>query len=126
MPARFRRLLHRPWSPDDERLVVFVVIAAIVLFRSAMFVFEKWLDVDSDQKHLSEGRAFPLLMYGQNYVLAVEAWLAAPLFVIFGASVPARRAGGTGRGGPATGSASTSCWWAGCRPPCAWSAAAAR
>jgi len=96
MSAPFRRLFRRPWSLDDERLVVFIAIVAIVLFRSAMFVFERWLDFDSDQaifglmaKHLSEGRAFPLFMYGQNYVLAVEAWLAAPLFVLAGASVPA-------------------------------------
>jgi len=40
-------------------------------------------------KHIAEGRAFPIFMYGQNYVLAVEAWLAAPLFAIAGPSVTA-------------------------------------
>jgi hypothetical protein len=28
-------------------------------------------------------------MYGQNYILAVEAWMAAPMFLLFGVSVPA-------------------------------------
>ena len=38
-------------------------------------------------KHIAELRAFPVFMYGQSYLLAVEAWLAAPFFVLFGASV---------------------------------------
>jgi hypothetical protein len=37
-------------------------------------------------KHLSELRAIPVFMYGQSYILAVEAWMAAPLFVLFGVS----------------------------------------
>lgn len=40
-------------------------------------------------KHLAEGRAWPVFMYGQSYILAIEAWLAAPLFLIFGVSVAA-------------------------------------
>src|SRR6185436_16486627 len=31
--------------------------------------------------------AFPLFFYGQNYMLGVEAWLAAPMFLLFGVSV---------------------------------------
>ena len=37
-------------------------------------------------KHLAELRAFPIFLYGQTYMLGVEAWLAAPLFAIFGVS----------------------------------------
>lgn len=51
---------------------------------------------DSDQaviglmaKHLSQLRAFPLFMYGQSYILAVEAWMAAPVFLVAGVSVAA-------------------------------------
>ena len=33
-------------------------------------------------KHISEGRAFPVFIYGDRYMLAVQAWLAAPLFAI--------------------------------------------
>ena len=79
-----------------ERRLVFATVTALILFRSAIFVFRPTLSFDSDEavfglmaKHLAEGRAFPLFMYGQNYILAVEAWLAAPMFLLFGASIPA-------------------------------------
>lgn len=76
-----------------ERTVVLAVAVALVLLRSAAFV---WFEAnfDSDQawqglmaKHISEGRAFPIFTYGQNYNLAVEAWMAAPLFWLAGPSV---------------------------------------
>ena len=58
-----------------------------MLLRSAVFVFGAQPQFDSDQaivglmaKHLSEMRALPIFFYGQHYMLAVEAWLAAPLF----------------------------------------------
>src|SRR5438309_885545 len=35
-------------------------------------------------KHLAEGRTFPLFFYGQNYMLGVQAWIAAPLFLVIG------------------------------------------
>jgi hypothetical protein len=51
-------------------------------------LFEQ-IQFDSDQaifglmaKHLSEGRALPLFMYGQPYLLAVDSWLAAPWFAV--------------------------------------------
>lgn len=40
-------------------------------------------------KHLSEGRAFPVFMYGQSYILGVQSWMAAPVFLLVGVSVPA-------------------------------------
>ena len=40
-------------------------------------------------KHLAELRAFPVFWYGQTYMLGVEAWLAAPLMALVGASVTA-------------------------------------
>jgi hypothetical protein len=49
---------------------------------------------DSDQaivglmaKHLSEFRTFPLFFYGQNYMLGVQAWMAAPFFWVGGPTV---------------------------------------
>ena len=79
-----------------ERLLVYIAVVLIVLYRSAMFVFNPTLNLDSDEaivglmaKHLSQGRAFPLFYYGQNYMLGVEAWLAAPVFLVMGASVTA-------------------------------------
>lgn len=80
----------------SERRIVAAVAVALVLLRSAVFVFWEQSHFDSDQaitglmaKHLSQGRALPVFWYGQNYMLAVEAWIAAPVFLIVGASVAA-------------------------------------
>ena len=84
------------YARRQERLIVFSAVVGLTVFRAALFVFETQLDFDSDQavvglagKHLLEGRAFPLFFYGQNYWLAVESWLAAPMFWLFGVSVAA-------------------------------------
>ena len=79
-----------------ERLLVALFVVGIVLIRSAVFVFWEETQFDSDQavmglmaKHLSEGRAFPVFFYGSNHILAVQAWLAAPVFLLAGVSVTA-------------------------------------
>ena len=73
---------------------MFALAAALILLRSAVWVRFEQSDFDSDQaivglmaKHLAEGRAFPLFYYGQHYMLAVEAWVAAPFLRLFGATV---------------------------------------
>ncbi|TAK16455.1 MAG: hypothetical protein EPO35_05295 [Acidobacteria bacterium] len=70
------------------------VAAALVLLRSWVFVAYEQSFFTSDQaivglmaKHIAEGRAFPLFFYGQSYMLAVEAWAAAPFVALGGASV---------------------------------------
>ena len=75
------------------RWIIPASVAAIVVARSAIFLVSPEAHFDSDQaivglmaKHLSELRAFPVFFYGQTYMLGVEAWLAAPLFAVFGAS----------------------------------------
>ena len=62
--------------------------------RAFPFVWWPNTHFDSDQavvglmaKHISEGRAWPLYFYGQNYMLAVEAYLAAPVMWALGATV---------------------------------------
>ena len=72
-----------------ERAAVYGLVVVLVLFRSLPFALYEQIQFDSDQavfglmaKHLSEGRAFPLFMYGNEYLLAVEAWLAAPWFLV--------------------------------------------
>lgn len=81
------------WA-SRERWVATAIVFAFILLRSAIFVFWERAHFDSDQaitglmgKHLAEGRALPIFYYGQSYMLAVEAWLAAPLFLVFGTSV---------------------------------------
>jgi len=69
-----------------------------VLLRSFVYLRYEQLAFDSDQaitglmaKHLIEGRALPLFFYGQTYMLAVEAWVAAPVMLLLGATVAALR-----------------------------------
>src|SRR4029078_8341853 len=82
-----------------ERWMAIAIALAIVAMRSAIFLLRPEAYFDSDQaivglmaKHLAEGRAFPVFLYGQTYMLGVEAWLAAPLFAIAGVSGTALQA----------------------------------
>lgn len=77
-----------------ERQVVWLFVAAAVVVRSLVFLAWEHASFDSDQavvglmaKHISEGRAFPLFFYGQNYLLAVQAWIAAPFVWALGPTV---------------------------------------
>ncbi len=81
------------------RFLPIVLLWLLVFARSAVFLFHEQAYFDSDQaivglmaKHLADGRAFPLFFYGQSYLLGVDAWLAAPVFLVFGASVAALHA----------------------------------
>src|SRR5204863_9575337 len=81
-------------SRNPQLLRAAAVAAALIALRSFVWIWFEQSGFDSDQavvglmaKHLAEGRAFPLFYYGQHYMLAVEPWLAAPFFRIFGASV---------------------------------------
>jgi hypothetical protein len=80
---------------QSPRVALFAVLAiALVLFRAFAPTWYEGYHFDSDQavvglmaKHISELRAFPLFVYGQDYILAVQAWLAAPFFLIGGPTV---------------------------------------
>ncbi|MEO6213574.1 MAG: hypothetical protein ABIP65_08100 [Vicinamibacterales bacterium] len=83
------------WRPSG-RWAAATIVTVVILVRAAVFVLWERAHFDSDQaitglmaKHLAEGRAFPVFWYGQSYMLAVESWLAAPLFLVFGSSVTA-------------------------------------
>jgi hypothetical protein len=74
--------------------IVLAVAAALALARSAVFLLWEQAGFDADQaifglmaKHIAEGRAVPTFLYGERYLLALEAWLAAPLFAVWGPSV---------------------------------------
>ncbi len=61
----------------------------VVLRVLPLLAYEYIFDADQAivglmAKHLSEGRTFPLFFYGQNYMLGVQAWMAAPLFLLGG------------------------------------------
>jgi hypothetical protein len=81
-------------SPRASLRVAIAIVACAVLVRAFPFVWWPNTHFDSDQaivglmaKHISEGRAWPLYFYGQNYMLAVEAYLAAPVMLMLGVSV---------------------------------------
>jgi hypothetical protein len=80
--------------PNREQWIAGAVLVLLVVLRSIVFVFWEQSFFDSDQaitglmaKHLIESRAFPVFYYGQNYMLGVEAYLAAPVFAVAGVSV---------------------------------------
>jgi hypothetical protein len=80
--------MRTPFDGGRRELQFFAALAALlVLLRCALFVFRGYVDFNSDQaivglmaKHVSEFRAFPLFFYDQNYMLGVQAWIAAPFF----------------------------------------------
>ena len=77
-------------SPRTEFRAAVGIAVALVILRSAVpLVTERSLDSDQAvvglmAKHASEFRTFPLFFYGQNYMLGVQAWLAAPFFWVGG------------------------------------------
>jgi len=77
-----------------ERMLAVGLAVALTVLRSATLVGFEGARFDSDQallglmaKHLIEGRAFPVFTYGQPYMLGVEAWMAAPFFLVGGPTV---------------------------------------
>lgn len=91
-----------PWSARGTRVELAIAIGlawTLVVARSFVFAAFPHAAFDSDQaivglmaKHLSEGRAFPLYLYGYSYMLAVESWIAVPYFWIAGPTVAALKA----------------------------------
>jgi len=80
--------------PQRPLTIAMAAAVALVLARAAVFLFWEQASFDADQaifglmaKHIAEGRAFPMFIYGDQYMLGVQAWLAAPLFAVFGPSV---------------------------------------
>lgn len=89
-------MIDRATDPARARELWLAIGAALflVLVRSFMPLAYEQVSFDSDQavvglmaKHLSELRAFPLFFYGQNYMLGVQSWIAAPFVWMGGATV---------------------------------------
>src|SRR5437867_1534967 len=82
-----------------ETVLMCGIAVLLVLIRAFAPVRYEGFHFDSDQaivglmaKHLAELRVFPLFFYGQNYMLGVQAWMAAPLFALGRPSVGLLRA----------------------------------
>src|SRR5215203_3913047 len=85
---------NRSINVQRERWLIIALLVLFVIARSVVFIFWEEAQFDADQavmglmaKHISQGRAFPVFFYGSNHILAVEAWLAAPVFLLAGVSV---------------------------------------
>ena len=70
------------------------ILAALTIARTLAYLVFAPVHFDSDQAvfgimaiDLAHLKALPIVMYGQTYLLAVIAWLAAPLFAMFGPSI---------------------------------------
>ena len=89
------RPIHSILDGGRHEALFFMGLAVLlVLVRTATFALVEGIVFNSDEaiyglmaKHLSEFRTFPLFSYGENYQLAVEAWIIAPFFWIFRPSV---------------------------------------
>jgi hypothetical protein len=84
------------WRPELAAAIG-SALAIIVLRSIVPMVYERF-DFNSDQaivglmaKHLSELRTFPLFYYGQNYMLGVESWIAAPFVLVGGTTIAMMR-----------------------------------
>lgn len=71
-------------------LAALAAVALVVVARGVPFM-APGVRFDADQavmglmaKHISEGRAFPIYFYGQDYLLALEAYAAAPVMWLLG------------------------------------------
>ncbi len=71
-----------------------LLAAGLIVLRSFVFLQYEQADFDADQAivglmatHLAEGRAWPLFFYGQLYMMGVQAWMAALVFLLTGPTV---------------------------------------
>lgn len=97
LPMRLHRAADRArhmWTAERPLLLAMSLAALLVFARSAVFLWWEQAGFDSDQaifglmaKHIAEGRGFPMFIYGAPYMLGLQAWLAAPLFAVFGPAV---------------------------------------
>ena len=81
-----------PGSRRALALCAGAAVALVVVRALVPWLFEQIFDSDQAivglmAKHLSEFRTFPLFFYGQNYMLGVQAWMAAPFFWVGGPTV---------------------------------------
>jgi uncharacterized membrane protein len=70
------------------------LLASLICLRSWVFLWFPQAHLDSDQavfglmaKDIALGRDFPVFTYGRRYMLAVGAWLCAPLVALFGMTI---------------------------------------
>ncbi len=84
----------RAWGRKHAGALSVAALLFLVLLRGIPHVFFRNAHFDSDMAifgvmgiDIAHGRTIPFYGYGQTYLLALEAWFAAPIFALFGPSV---------------------------------------
>lgn len=79
-------------APSEKRILA--IVLALLCWKNALYVLG--VHFDSDQAllglvgvKLSHWQGLTVFVYGQRYLFALESWLAAPLFALFGPSITA-------------------------------------
>lgn len=88
-------LIKNTFAQKNRADVICVVLLFLLTaYRTLPFFFFPGIHFDSDQAtfglmgiHLSRFEAFPIFMYGQRYMLALQSWTAVPFFWMFGPSI---------------------------------------
>lgn len=77
-----------------RRHIALLIAVVFTTLWGSFLILAEWLLFDSDMAvmalmgmHISQGREFPIFLYGQNYIGSLDAWLLAPTFALFGATV---------------------------------------
>lgn len=91
--------LHGTLARHRAVVIAMSLIALAVALRFAL-ILNGWPATDSDEatmglmaRHIAFNGERPIFFYGQNYMGALEAYLAAPFFIVFGSSLVALRVG---------------------------------
>ncbi len=87
-------------SPNSRRLALYSLGLIVFLFAVRLpYLLQAPLNSDSDLSvvglmaaHIAQGKHFPVFMYGQGYMGAGEAYLAALFFKLFGRSLAVQSA----------------------------------
>ena len=90
---------HKRFHIDTYHLGAATIITIATLLR-VLLISQGWPELDSDQStmglmalHIAYSGEHPVFFYGQHYMGSLEAFLAAPLFSLFGPSTFSLRLG---------------------------------
>jgi hypothetical protein len=74
-----------------KKILVIILLIFTILVRFYVLWNYRWDSPNGDEaiaglmaKHIAEGKNFPVFFYGQAYLGALEAYLTAPFYFIFG------------------------------------------
>ena len=76
-----------------DEICAFAIITFAIVLR-IILASQNWPPTNSDEgtmglmaRHIAYGGEYPIVFYGQNYMGALEAYIAAAMFHLFGPSL---------------------------------------